>query len=326
MDNNTVALRVLAHFKPSSKAVEQVAEYSEWLDVHWVAEDDDETFYRELPEAQIIWHNLRPLSADDIAKAGKAKLIQKLGSGVNTIDVDAATQRGIAVSNTPGANATSVAEATVMLMLAAMRRLPELDRATRAGTGWPADPGLGDTVRDLGSCTVGLIGYGAVAKRVEQILRSMGTKVVHTSTRRDEHNVGWLTMNDLLKSSDIVSLHLPLTADTEGLLDAATIAKMKPGAILVNTSRGKVVDEAALVEALRSGQLAAAGLDVFAEEPVAADNPLLSLDNTLLMPHVSFYTADTVTRYLVAAIRNARRLHEDKAPYSVVNNPAGSAE
>ncbi|MDF2823097.1 MAG: lactate dehydrogenase-like oxidoreductase [Mycobacterium sp.] len=321
-----MALRVLAHFKPSSKAVEQVAEHSEWLDVQWVAEDDDEAFYRELPEADIIWHNLRPLSADDVTKAAKAKLIQKLGSGVNTIDVDTAAQRGIAVSNIPGANATSVAEATVMLMLAAMRRLPELDRATRAGTGWPADPSLGDTVRDLGSCTVGLVGYGAVAKRVEQILRSMGTKVVHTSTKRDDHNVGWLTLNELLKTSDIISLHLPLNADTEGLISAGAIAMMKPGAILVNTSRGKVVDEAALVEALRSGQLAAAGLDVFAEEPVAADNPLLSLDNTLLMPHVSFYTADTVTRYLTAAIRNARRLHEGKAPYSVVNSPVTSPQ
>ena len=312
-------MRVLAHFKPSSKAAEQVAQESEWLDVHWVAEDDDETFYRELPEAEVIWHNLRPLSADDIAKAPKLKLIHKLGSGVNTIDVDAATQRGISVANTPGANAPAVAEATIMLMLAAMRRLLEQDRATREGRGWPADPSLGDTVRDLGSCTVGLIGYGSVAKRVEQILRSMGTPVLHTSSRRDEHNVNWRSLNELLKTSDIISVHVPLNSDTEGLLDADAIAKMKPGAILVNTSRGQVVDEAAMVDALRSGQLAAAGLDVYAEEPVPADNPLLALDNVLLMPHVSFYTADTVTRYLTMAVRNCRRLREGKWLYSVVN-------
>jgi phosphoglycerate dehydrogenase-like enzyme len=324
VDNQTVALRVLAHFKPSSKAVKQLDAESEWLDVRWVADNDDETFYRELPDADLIWHNLRPLSAEDIAKATSAKLIQKLGSGVNTIDVDAAAQRGIAVSNIPGANAPSVAEATVMLMLAAMRRLPELDRATRAGTGWPADPSLGDTVRDMGSCTVGLVGYGAVAKRVEQILRSMGTKVMHTSETRDEHNVQWVSLNDVLKNSDIVSLHLPLTPKSEKLIDAEAIAKMKQGAILINTSRGGVIDEAALVDALRSGQLAAAGLDVFAEEPVPPGNPLLELDNVLLMPHVSFYTADTMTRYLTAAIRNARRLHQGKSLYSVVNEPAGA--
>lgn len=324
MDNNTVALRVLAHFKPSSRAAEQVAEESSWLDVHWVAENDDEAFYRELPEAEVIWHNLRPLTAEDIAKAPKLKLINKLGAGVNTIDVDAATARGIAVSNIPGANAASVAEATVLFMLAAMRRLPELDRSTRDGNGWPANPELGDTVRDLGSCTVGLIGYGSVAKRVEQILRSMGTKVLHTRTVRDEHHVGWVTLNELLKTSDIVSLHLPLNASTEHLIDADAIAKMKPGAILVNTSRGKIVDEAALVEALSNGTLAAAGLDVFAEEPTPTDNPLLALDNVLLTPHVSYYTADTVTRYLVSAIRNCRRLHDGKAPYSVVNEPAAA--
>lgn len=314
-----MALRVLAHFQPSSKAIEAVSEDSNWLDVRWVAENDDEAFYRELPEAEVIWHNLRPLSAEDIAKAPKLKLINKLGAGVNTIDVEAATKQGVAVANIPGANAPSVAEATVMFMLAAMRRLPELDRSTRDGSGWPPDPSLGDKVRDLGSCTVGLIGYGSVAKRVEQILRSMGTKVLHTSTTRDEHNVGWVSLNELLKQSDLVSLHLPLNSSTEHLIDAAALAKMKPGAILVNTSRGKIVDEAALVEALKSGQLAAAGLDVYAEEPAPTDSPLLALDNVLLMPHVSYYTADTVQRYLAAALRNCRRLHEGKKPYSVVN-------
>lgn len=119
-----MALRVLAHFQPSSKAIEAVSEDSNWLDVRWVAENDDEAFYRELPEAEVIWHNLRPLSAEDIAKAPKLKLINKLGAGVNTIDVEAATKQGVAVANIPGANAPSVAEATVMFMLAAMRRLP----------------------------------------------------------------------------------------------------------------------------------------------------------------------------------------------------------
>jgi phosphoglycerate dehydrogenase-like enzyme len=315
VDSEKVALRVLAHFKPGGKAVEQVAAHADWLDVRWVPEDDDDAFHRELPEAEVIWHVLRPITGEDLARAPKLKLVHKLGSGVNTI----AAQRGVAVANMPGTNAPSVAEGTVMMMLAALRRLPQLDRATREGNGWPTDPSLGDQVRELGSCTVGLIGYGSIAKRVEQILRSMGTTLLHTTTKRDEHNVGWVSLNELLTKSDIVSLHVPLTPQTEGMINAATLAKMKPGAILINTARGAIVDEAALVEALRSGQLAAAGLDVFAEEPVAPDNPLLRLDNVLLTPHVSWYTADTMERYLSAAVENCRRLHDGKSPYFVVN-------
>jgi phosphoglycerate dehydrogenase-like enzyme len=319
MDHEKVALRVLAHFKPGSKAIEQVAAESDWLDIRWVPEDDDDAFYRELPEAEVIWHVLRPLSAEDLEKAPKLRLVHKLGTGVNTIDVAAATERGIAVANMPGANAPSVAEATLLLMLTALRRLPQLDRATREGRGWPADPDLGDTVRDLDSCTIGLVGYGNIAKRVEQTVRNMGTTVIHTSSTRDDLHVHWVSLNELLKRSDIVSLHLPLTPETERIIDAEAIAKMKPGAILVNTSRGQLVDEDALVEALRSGHLAAAGLDVFAQEPVTADNPLLKLDNVVLSPHVSWYTADTMARYLTAGINNCRRLVDGLAPYSVVN-------
>lgn len=163
-------------------------------------------------------------------------------------------------------------------MLAALRRLPELDRAVRAGTGWPSDPTLGETVRDVGGCTVGLIGYGNVAKRVECTIASMGGEVIHTSTRDDGHP-GWRSLHDLLAVSDIVSLHLPLSAQTASLLDRDALARMKPGAVLVNTSRGPIVDEDALVDALRSGRLGAAGLDVFTVEPVPAGNPLLGLDN-----------------------------------------------
>ncbi|MCV7107016.1 2-hydroxyacid dehydrogenase [Mycolicibacterium chitae] len=320
MDQETMGLRVLAHFKPGDRATERIAAESDWLDVRWVAEDDDEAFYRELPEAEVLWHVLRPVSGADLEKAPKLKLIHKLGTGVNTIDVEAAAKRGIVVANIPGANAASVAECTVMLMLAALRRLPELDKATRAGTGWPNDPSLGDRVRDLGSCTVGLVGFGSIGKRVEQIVRSMGTQVLHTSTKRDEHSVSWMPLDDLLAKSDIVSIHAPLTDATAGLINAEKLAKMKPGAILINTARGGIVDQEALVSALQSGQLAAAGLDVYAEEPVPADNPLLGLDNVLLMPHVSWYTADTLDRYLDAAVQNCRRLRDGQAPYFVVND------
>jgi phosphoglycerate dehydrogenase-like enzyme len=319
VDRETVAVRVLAHFTPGGKVLEFVARQADWLDVHYCAEIDDDTFYRELPQADVIWHVLRPLSGADLEQATRCRLVHKLGAGVNTIDVETASRHGIAVANMPGANAASVAEGALLLMLAALRRLPELDRATREGRGWPSDPSLGETVRDIGGATVGLIGYGNIAKRVEAIVAAMGAEVLHTSTGDDGHP-GWRSLPDLLAASDIVSLHLPLTAQTSNLLDAAALALMRPSAVIVNTSRGPIIDEKALVDALRGGRLAAAGLDVFAVEPVAADNPLLSLDNVVLTPHVTWYTADTMRRYLTEAVDNCLRIRDGRDLRNVVNS------
>jgi phosphoglycerate dehydrogenase-like enzyme len=318
VDRQAVALRVLAHFVPGEKVLEFLAPHKDWLDIRYCAEDDDDTFYRELPDAEVIWHVLRPLSADDLQRAPALRLVHKLGAGVNTIDVESATALGIAVANMPGANAPSVAEGTVLLMLAALRRLTELDRATRHGAGWPTDPSLGETVRDIGGCTVGLVGYGNIAQRVEAIVTTMGAQVLHTSTR-DDGSPGWRSLPELLAASDIVSLHMPLTAQTSGLLGRDALAAMKDDAVLVNTSRGPIIDEAALVHALRDGRLAAAGLDVFAVEPVRADNPLLTLKNVVLTPHVTWYTADTMRRYLVHAVDNCERLRAGRELANVVN-------
>ncbi|HEY9304422.1 MAG TPA: 2-hydroxyacid dehydrogenase [Mycobacterium sp.] len=322
MDCQAVALRVLAHFVPGPKVLKFLAPETDWLDIRWCPDHDEISFYRELPDADVIWHVLRPLSGADLLQAPRLRLVHKFGAGVNTIDVDTATRRGIAVANMPGANAASVAEGTVLLMLATLRRLPALDRATREGRGWPSDPELGETVRDIGACTVGLVGYGNIAKQVAGIVAAMGATVLHTSTR-DDGLPGWRPLPELLATSDIVSLHLPLTDDTRGLLDRAALARMKPGAVLTNTSRGAVVDEGALVDALRDGRLGGAGLDVFDVEPVAADNPLLGLDNVVLTPHVTWYTVDTMQRYLVEAVANCRRLRDGKQLAHVVNQPTG---
>ncbi|MCX2932597.1 2-hydroxyacid dehydrogenase [Mycobacterium sp. CVI_P3] len=318
MDHQTVAVRVLAHFLPGQSVLDIVAPETGWLDVRWCHEDDDETLHRELPEAEVIWHVLRPLSGADLSRGQRLRLVHKLGAGVNTIDVAAATELGIAVANMPGANAPSVAEGAVLLMLAALRRLPALDRATRQGLGWPTDTSLGETVRDIGSCTVGLVGYGNIAKRVEKIVLAMGGTVVHTNTADDGTDT-WRPLSGLLAESDIVSLHLPLTPATDKLINTAALDTMRPHAVLVNTSRGGVIDEPALADALRDGRLAAAGLDVFASEPVDPDNPLLQLDNVVVTPHVTWYTVDTMRRYLIHAVDNCRRLHDGRDLVNVVN-------
>jgi phosphoglycerate dehydrogenase-like enzyme len=322
MDCQAVALRVLAHFVPGPKVLEFLAPEADWLDIRWCPEDDDVAFYRELPDADVIWHVLRPLSGDDLLQATRLRLVHKFGAGVNTIDVDTAARRGIAVANMPGANAPSVAEGAVLLMLATLRCLPVLDRATREGRGWPSDPALGETVRDIGACTVGLVGYGSIAKHVAGIVAAMGATVLHTSTR-DDGLPGWRPLQELLAASDIVSLHLPLTDTTRGLVDRDALAHMKPGAVLINTSRGAIVSESALIDALRDGRLGGAGLDVFDVEPVPPDNPLLGLDNVVLTPHVTWYTVDTMRRYLVEAVANCRRLHDGEQLAHVVNQPTG---
>ncbi|KAA1429888.1 2-hydroxyacid dehydrogenase [Mycolicibacter arupensis] len=315
-------MRVLAHFIPGPKVMEFVAPESDWLNIRWCAADDDATLHRELADAEVLWHVLRPLSGDDLRRGPRLRLVHKFGVGINTIDVDTATQRGIAVANMPGANAASVAEGAVMLMLAVLRQLLPLDRATRQLHGWPTDPDLGERCRDIGGATVGLVGFGSIAQRVARIVSAMGAHVLHTSTR-DDGTPGWRPLPELLAAADIVSLHVPLTATTEGLIDRAALAQMKPDAVLINTSRGPIVDETALAEALRQRRLAGAGLDVFAVEPVTADNPLLGLDNVVLTPHVSWYTADTMRRYLAAAVDNCRRLRDGLPLTHVVNQPTG---
>ncbi|WP_286199085.1 2-hydroxyacid dehydrogenase [Mycolicibacterium sp. ELW1] len=318
MDRQAVALRVLAHFLPGEKVLDIVAPEADWLDIRWCHEDDDETLHRELPDAEVIWHVLRPLSGEDLRRAPLLRLVHKLGAGVNTIDVETADELGIAVANMPGANAPSVAEGAALLMLAALRRLPALDSLTRQGLGWPTDPSLVETVRDIGSCTVGLVGYGNIAKRVERIVLAMGGTVLHTSTA-DDGTATWRPLTELLADSDVISLHLPLTAATDKLINRAALDAMKPHAVLVNTSRGGVIDEPALIDALRDGRLAAAGLDVFTEEPVDPASPLLQLDNVVVTPHVTWCTVDTMRRYLIQAVDNCRRLYDGRDLVNVVN-------
>ena len=310
-------LRVLAHFEPGPRVVGFLAPHRDLIDVRFCPDDGD--FYRELPEADVLWHVLRPLTGADLEQGRRLRLVHKLGAGINTIDVDAATRLGIAVANMPGANAPSVAEGTIMLMLAALRRLPVLDRATRAGSGWPTDSTLGETVRDIGSCVVGLVGYGNIAKRVERIVAAMGAEVRHTNSSGPTGDPTWRSLPDLLAESDIVSLHLPLTEQTHKLLDDAALSRMKPGSVLVNTARGAIIDEDALVRALRDGPLAAAGLDAFATEPVEPQNPLLTMDNVVVSPHVTWYTADTMRRYLGVAVENCERLATGQQLNNVVN-------
>ena len=274
-------------------------------------EEDDSGLAALLPDAEVLLHILKPVTAAIIGRAPRLRLIQKIGVGVNTIDLAAARSRGIAVANMPGTNTPAVAEATVLLMLAALRNLAGLDRACRAGQGWAVGGGLQERVGELRGRTIGLVGAGMVPQALVPILRGFGAHLLYWSPREHpELGIPRRELSELLAESDIVSLHVPLLPETERLIDRAELERMKPGAILINTARGGLVDEAALIEALQSGQLRAAGLDVFGEEPLPADSPLLALDNVVLMPHVAWLTPETLDRSLEVAIDNMRRLRD----------------
>jgi phosphoglycerate dehydrogenase-like enzyme len=237
------------------------------------------------------------------------KLIQKIGIGVNTIDLDAARRRGIAVCNMPGTNTQAVVEMTLLLVLATLRRLARLDCLTRAGKGWKFEPELSDDLGELSGRTVGLVGFGAVARRLVPMLQAIGAKVVYTSRRpAADAPIPFLRLAELLPVVDVLSLHLPLTPETTGMIDAAVLAAMKRGSVLINTARGPLVDEAALFEALTSGHLRGAGLDVFAREPVSKDDPLLELQNVVVTPHLAWLTTETLERSLSIISENCRRL------------------
>jgi len=283
-----------------------------WLTVVVIDEDDTDAFTAEMRDAVVLLHVLTPVTAEVMAAAPSLRLIQKIGTGVNTIDLDAAAEYGIGVANMPGTNTAAVVEATLALMLATLRRITTLDTETRAGRGWHLADAVVDRLGELGARTVGLVGFGAVGQRLAPVLRAMGAEVLYTATapkpqvRKDL--AAWCELDELVSSSDIVSLHLPLTPGTEQIIDEAAIASMRPGAILVNTARGGLVDEVALLEALTSGALRGAGLDVFALEPVDPTNPLLAVDSVVVSPHSAWLTPETLERSMGVAFENCRRV------------------
>lgn len=303
-------MRIIFHYDAGPKLAAKLSDLAGLgLEIDICKPEDDARFAELLPEAEVIWHVLRPLSRADIEAAPKLRLIQKIGVGVNTIDLDAARDRGVAVANMPGTNSRAVAELTLLLMLAALRRASALDPATRAGDGWSLGPALQETYGEIGGRTVGLVGYGAVPQLLAPVLTAMGADVIWAARSDRSDAIGTRRdLPDLLAEADIVSLHIPETPETRHLIDAEALAAMKPGAILVNTARGGLVDEAALVAALRDGRLAAAGLDVFAREPVDPANPLLALDNVVVLPHIAWLTPETLARSLDVAVENCRRL------------------
>ena len=304
-------MRILFRFDASPALIDKAVRLAWPFKLRVCPESEDGDFERELVEAQALWHVLKPVTAAQIGLAPNLKLIQKIGTGVNTIDLEAAKARDIAVCNLPGANSRAVAEMALLLMLACLRRLRELDANVRREGGWLESWAMQDGFGELGGRTVGLVGFGAVPRLLAPWLAALGAKVVYASrTAKAGTPFPRVGLEELLAQSDIVSLHVPLTPETNSLFDARAIRAMKPGAILVNTARGALLDETALAAALREGRLAAAALDVFGEEPPRPDHPLLALPNVVVSPHLAWLTQEMFDRCLALALENCRRVKE----------------
>jgi D-3-phosphoglycerate dehydrogenase / 2-oxoglutarate reductase len=231
-----------------------------------------------------------------VLDAGPLRVVVRFGSGTDNVDLPAARARGVKVAATPGANARSVAELAIGLLLALARHLVRHDREVRSGS-WSRHTGV-----ELAGRRLGIVGYGAVGQQVAAIARAIGMEVVATDPFVAEADVPLLDLATLLASSDAVTLHAPLTDGTRGMVGAAELARMRPHALLVNTSRGGLVDERALADALAAGRIGGAAFDTFEREPPQG-SPLLGLDEFIASPHAGAATTQAAARAGLAAAR-----------------------
>ena len=241
-------------------------------------------------DADGLLAGLDEITEEVFAHAPRLRVVARYGVGVDRVDLDAAARHHVTVTTTPGANANAVAELTIALVLALARPVAAGRDRARAGE-WPALPGL-----ELRGRTIGLLGLGRIGSLVAEKARALGMRVLATDPFVAENGLAELVdLDSLAAESDVLSLHCPLTDETRGIVGPTLLARVKPGAALVNTARGELVDEAALVEALDEGPLRAAALDVLAEEPPPAGHPLLGRDDVLVTPHMGPHTAEATT-------------------------------
>lgn len=279
--------------------------------------EDQAERLRMLGEADALISGGRIMTQAELDAAPRLRVVQHQGVGYHDrIPVAGLKARGIRIAICPAGTAESVAELTLFLMLGALRRFVLADHLLRQGRF--ENHALRGDARLLHGRSVGLVGLGRIARHVMEVLRPFGVSGLYTAPRSrlsagEEARLGfrYAPLEQLLAESDVVSLHVPAIAETEKLIDAAAIARMKPGAALINTARGAVVDEAALVAALRSGHLSAAGLDVYETEPTPPDNPLLGMPNVVHTPHIGSGASDTVELKLAWCIANIERFFRD---------------
>jgi D-3-phosphoglycerate dehydrogenase len=251
------------------------------------------------------------------------KLVQKTGAGTENIDKVSAAALGIPVAITPGANSPAVAEMVILYILALYRKLIEMDRETKAGRWLMWEKRL--ECFELRGKEVGLIGFGNIGKALNQRLQAFEAKVSYydikllSSDEEEKLKVKYKTIEEILKESDIISLHLPLTESTRNLIGKEQFNMIKPNSILINTARGPVIDEEALIKALEENKLAGVALDTYCKEPIESDNPLLKFPNVITTPHVGAGTIDTWKTVLKCAFENIEKVSKGQSADYIIN-------
>jgi glycerate dehydrogenase len=268
--------------------------------------------------------NKTPLNAETLAALPRLRYLGVLATGYNVVDIAAARARGVPVCNVPAYGTASVAQAVFALLLELTNRSGAHSAAVRAGR-WSASPDFcfwdGELI-ELAGRTLGIVGYGEIGRAVGEIARAFGMRVLAYSRSgvpgATSDGAEWVALDTLFRESDVVSLHCPLTPETRELVNTARLASMKPGAFLLNTARGPLVNEADLAAALHAGRIAGAGLDVLSTEPPSADNPLLRAPNCVITPHIAWATRAARARLIHTAVENVRAFLAD-TPRNVVN-------
>ena len=279
-----------------------------------------EQLAESLSDADYLMGFIGPLDDATLAEARRLRLVQLLSVGYDRFNLAGARAARVPVAVNGGANAIAVAEHAILLMMATLRHLTDLDAGVRAGR-WGAGP---HRLYELWSSTIGIVGMGRIGQEVAQRLAGWGSTLVYFDPvrlargREQELGVTFVPLPELLERADVVTVHVPLSSATRHLIDGRALARMRPTSVLINTSRGELVDEAALVEALRSGRIGGAGLDVLSKEPPPADHPLLSTPNTVLTPHVAGPTWQSWPRRFGNAYANITRVERGERPQWVV--------
>lgn len=279
-----------------------------------------EEWSREIEDATAVVNRKMKLDRDIIVAAKKLRLVARTGSGVDStrIDLEEAKKKGIIITYNPGLNSPSVSELTFLLIMSIYRKLLRVTQLVKEGK-WLEGvnfPGL-----ELYGKTLGVIGLGNVGRRVAKIAMAYEMRVLGYDpyVRDPIQGIEIVELDQLLRESDIITLHVPLTAETRGLIDGKRLSLVKDGAILINTSRGEIIDEDALIEALRSGKLMGAGLDVLSVEPPSLNNPLLKMENVVITPHIGGTTIEAFERGAESAIREVIRFLRGEPLKNVFN-------
>lgn len=302
----------------SSQAYRKLLERTR-VDYHDTLPGSEEELIERIASAEIVI-NIRSstrFSEDVFRRSLNLRLLSLWGTGTDNVDLAAAARHGVTVTNTPGVSAFAIAEHALALLLAVARRIPRVDAEVRQGR-WPR----GQAVQMHGK-TLGIVGLGAVGRQFARLGAGIGMRV-KAWTMHPAPALGFelVSLDDLVRLSDVVSLHLRLSADTRGFMGRRELEKMKPSAILINTARGPIVDQEALLEALTSGRIAGAGLDVFDVEPLPFGHPLTRLENVVLTPHSAGVTPEALEAGLQLAIDNVWNFFSGR-PTNVVVSRAG---